>query len=177
MKNLFMILILILTGSDIIAQNYDFDLISVNDLKISKSITLENTKNESISLGDPKTEIIDVFGNPDNTKLVHWEIRDEMVNTFIYLNSTFSFLNDTLRSFYIKDPDFVFKYNDVEFKVGDQISSLSSVYPISYNNRYDNSMVVYFGVEIEGEMKPSVVSLYIEFNSNEKVTGISRRSR
>lgn len=167
MKKLLLILLFVFTNSGIEAQNYDFDLISVHDLKI----------NESITLGDTKTEVTDLIGNPDNTKLEHWEIRDLMVNEYKYENSSFSFLNDKLESFYIKDPHFVLKYNETTFKVGDSINDLNSVFPTSFNNRSDNSLIVYFGVEINGEMKPSVSFLYIEFNQNNIITAVSSRSR
>ena len=149
------------------AQNYDFDLISVHDLKI----------NETITLGDSKEEVTGVLGDPDNIKPVHWEINDVMVNMYEYDHSTLSFLDNTLESFYIRDQSFVLTHKDDEFKVGDSIDVLSAIFPVSFTHRFDNSMVIYFGVEVDGEMKPSVAYLYIEFDENNIITGVSKRSR
>src|SRR6056297_3199661 len=89
------------------AQNSDFDLISVHDLKL----------NQSITLGDSKEEVTGVLGDPENIKQVHWEINDVMVNVYEYDHSTLSFLDNTLESFYIKDQSFVLTHKDDEFKV------------------------------------------------------------
>ena len=149
------------------AQDYDFNLISVHDLKI----------NETITLGDSKDDVTGLIGDPDNIKPVHWEINDVMVNVHKYDHSTLSFLDNTLESFYIKDQSFVLTHKDDEFKVGDSIDLLSAIFPVSFTNRFDNSMVIYFGVEVDGEMKPSVAYLYIEFDENNIITGVSKRSR
>ncbi|MDZ7755117.1 hypothetical protein [Rhodohalobacter sp.] len=149
------------------AQNSDFDLISVHDLKL----------NQTITLGDSKEEVTGVLGDPENIKQVHWEINDVMVNVYKYDHSTLSFLDNTLESFYIRDQSFVLTHKGDEFKVGDSIDVLNTMFPVSFTNMFDKSMVIYFGVEVGSEMKPSIGYIYIEFDENNIITGVSTRSR
>jgi len=167
MKKLLLFTLFLLINFTTKAQNYDFDLISVHDLKI----------NETITLGDSKEEVTGVLGDPENIKQVHWEINDVMVNMYEYDHSTLSFLDNTLESFYIKDQSFVLTHKDDEFKVKDSIDVLSAIFPVSFTNRFDKSMVIYFSVEVDGEMKPSVAYIYIEFDENNIITGVSTRNR
>lgn len=167
MKKLLLIILFLLSTTTVYAQHYDFDLISVHDLQI----------NDSIKLGDSKTQVMDSLGTPDSTAMEYWEIRDVTVNELHYDHSSLTFLNNILESFYLRDSDFTLKYSGTVFKVSDSITELDTIFPTSFSNKTDHSITLYFGVEKNGEMRPTVDYLYIEYNDNGEITGISTRRR
>jgi len=94
-------------------------------LKINGEIELEHT---------PET-LTAKFGQPDSTDTVFWEMIEKNGMIYYYDGANFNFADNKLRSFILTSSDFQVHLDSFVLKVGNNINTLSSAFPNTYQHR------------------------------------------
>jgi hypothetical protein len=119
-------------------------------------------------VGNNYSALTYAIGNPTSTESFYDEFYDLTFDVKIYGNSEFHFHQNELNFFYIKDSNIKVYYNNISFKVGDNVSILSNLFPTSYNRKENGNMGVFFS--------NSSMLLDVRFNSSNVITQINLRT-
>lgn len=146
---------------------------------LSAQDKLEQTKfkiSNSLIIGSSKSSVISTLGAPDQTSSEYWEISDKTVEKIRYNLSLLYFYQDKLERFDINDSQVILYYNGVQVRVGNLISSISSLFPNSYARRtYNNgaNVIIVMKKVINGQMRVLDEFIDIEYNrSNNRIVRI-----
>lgn len=116
---------LVLSNSIILAQ----DTIRVSKVKINNQFLVSSAKSVYISK----------LGQPNSSKVFDYETEDITVETLMYNQSSFSFSEDEMITFSIRDNSISVKLNNTSIKVGDNIAALQNIFPNSYNSIFNRN--------------------------------------
>ena len=100
----------------------------------------EITINGNAVIDKTESQIKNMFGDPIETSKVYWEMSEEFATYYIYSGMIIQFFNGGVDRFEINDSIWSITVHGVE--VGDGITSLSSVFPKSYQNKFNNGLSV-----------------------------------
>lgn len=128
-------------------------------LKINGEIELEHS---------PET-LTSKFGQPDSTETVFWEMIEKNGMIYYYDGVNFNFADNKLRSFIITSSDFPVHLDSFVLKVGNNINTLSSAFPNTYQYRVSEGTDI--GLGSGGDYK----YLNIKTNSDGEITEIELR--
>ena len=129
MKKVILIIYLTLVSANCKAQNNTIH---------SSEITINGTQffGKEISL------VTQHFGQPNTIEDYYFEMDDVMSQKYNYYGIIFTVINNRTYSFEITGSNYTFTNNNI--KVGDNISTLQSIYPLSYANKTNNSLTIRF---------------------------------
>ena len=140
--------------------------------------------NNTIVIGYSETQIVNSLGaytGMGGSKVAQeiWEIEGITVKVLNYPGKgKMKVYQSRLVSFEITGPGIPIHYNNDIFKVGDNISVLSTIFPISYSNRYTKLIVIkIFGIAGDGTIVVSDESFKIDFDQNTNLITKIRYSR
>lgn|GEM_PF-1084092 len=136
MKILFSVLLILLLSFNSKGQLRPNSLAKFSDIKLVKA-SLPITP---FVKGTPKSTVINAYGNPATITTMPWDDLDVGIDGYQYNNNKIYIDTDNqkLWGFKIVNTDFRVSYNNHTINVGDNISTLSSIFNISYTNRYDD---------------------------------------
>lgn len=125
----------------------------------TKDLTVNNIEIYSLD----KDILLQKLGNPLSITQEYFEMDNLYAQKYTYNGAVFYLTDGGVEIFKITNGNFNFsKYN---IKVGDHISNIQNYYPISYNNRSANSIILMLS-----DMDASVV---ISYNYNNLITSIN----
>ena len=163
MKKLIITSFLVLTAFFCKSQTYD--------AIPTELINIWNTSRSSLTLNQDASSITSVYGTPDYITSEYWEMSDRTVQKYHYNGNVFYLHNNILVMMELNTPDYYIGKIDRAIRVGENISSLASFYPNSYNNRKSDYMVLLVQFS---STDPMSVSEYIvvKFNSSGIITQV-----
>ncbi len=129
MKKVILIIYLTLVSANCKAQNNTIH---------SSEITINGTQ----FFGKEASLVTQHFGQPYSIKDYYFEMDDVMSQKYNYYGIIFTVINNRTYSFEITGSNYTFTNNNI--KVGDNISTLQSIYPLSYANKTNNSLTIRF---------------------------------
>lgn len=91
--------------------------------------------NGEIELGHTPETLNAKFGQPDSTETVFWEMIEKDGMIYYYDGANFNFADNKLRSFILTSSDFQVHLDSFVLKVGNNINTLSSAFPNTYQHR------------------------------------------
>jgi hypothetical protein len=110
--------------------------------QINAISTSELTVNNVEFLGSNVSSVTQHLGQPHSNENYYLEMDDVMSQKYIYSGIIFYIVNSMVDSFEITGNTFNLTKNNI--KVGDNISTLQTVYPLSFANRSNNSLTIRF---------------------------------
>jgi hypothetical protein len=116
----------------------------------------ETTINGNNFLGNNVSLITQHFGQPNSIEDYYHEMDDVTIYKYVYDNIIFTTNNNITYSFEITGNNYVFTSNNI--KVGDNIQTLQSMYPLSFINKSLEGLVLGFN-DID-------MFIVISYNSN-----------
>lgn len=124
----------------------------------------------TISLGEQ--EFLQKFGPPISSGPYYSEMEERDMNHYVYDGAEAYFLDDNLEAFRITSPNYCFQLlNGTKIKVGDDISSVSGLFPGSWSSRLEPHKVF---IALRNQGVVFDMSLLFEFNTNTNlITNIS----
>jgi hypothetical protein len=125
--------------------------------------------NQVIEYEDSPATLISVFGQPNNTETVYWEMDGITATYYHYEDGEFHFVDNKLMSFKISSSNFKLTLGSFELKVGNHIDTISSTFPNSYTNRGPGGTAIILGPVDSAEY------LNIKTDSNGLITEIDHR--
>jgi len=139
-------------------------------------INLEDvTMNQGLVLTATEQQVLNVMGPPDSVDDVPNDLTVYNMTLLLYENSYFYFQENKIHQLDINSDNLVFHYNGHSFKVGDNIASLETLFPNSFNTHEDvNTIVVNLGFIDGGELNSSTIDLVIQYDSNNKINRIRK---
>jgi len=100
----------------------------------------ELTMNGINYLGNNVSLVTQYLGQPNTIENYYFEMNDEMSQKYHYNGVLFYILNNKVNSFEITTSNYSFsKYN---IKIGDNIESLQTIFPLSFSNRTNNGLTI-----------------------------------
>lgn len=144
--------------------------------KVYDVINLENvTMNQGLVLTATEQQVLNVMGPPDSIDDVPNDLTGYKMTLLLYENSYFYFQENKIHQLDINSDNVVFHYNGQSFKVGDNIASLETLFPNSFNTHEDvNTIVVNLGFIDDGELNSSTIDLIIQYDLNNKINRIRK---
>ena len=139
MKNLFYGLLL---TSFMIQQTVKCQVSEHNSIDINLTILKNSVSNQTSGLIIEKNNFISIFGNPSSSNNHISEIDGLTYFKTVYLGSDFWFVNNQLEAITFKNNSFEIIYNYNILKVGNNINTLHSLFPISFSGRRNNQIFV-----------------------------------
>ncbi len=133
MKNIILISALLVSSLTAFAQNIDHG--NIQDFKINNTITFFSRKSDIIN------EFGALTGKAARLITEYWEIEDLTMRVLTYSGGKFVVHNTTdgdLTRFEITGPSYSLFYGSHEIKLGDNLNTLSSLFPNSYANKGSN---------------------------------------
>jgi hypothetical protein len=104
----------------------------------SNEITINGTQ----FFGNDVSLVTQYFGLPDSEEDYYYEMQEVMSRKYIYNGILFYIVNSKVDSFEITGSNYAFTSNNI--KVGDNISTIQSIYPLSYANKKSNGLMLPF---------------------------------
>jgi len=101
--------------------------------------------NGEIELEHSPENLTSKFGQPDSTETVFWEMIEKNGTTYFYSGAEFDFVDSKLRSFIITSSDFPVHLDSFVLKVGNNINTLSSAFPNTYQHRVSEGTAITLG--------------------------------
>jgi len=129
MKKIILIIYLTLVSANCKAQNNTIH---------SSEITINGTQ----FFGKEVSLVTQHFGQPNSVEDYYFEMDDVMSQKYNYNGIIFTAINNRTYSFEITGSNYTFTSNNI--KVGDNISTLQSIYPLSYTNKTNNNLTIRF---------------------------------
>ena len=121
MKSILFFAIIIFSTTSLFGQNYN-------------EIIFENTFINNVPLGASKIDVIRCFGKPQKIVKDKDVSEDGRWSNYFYKNSIIMIsAENTFRGFTIIDSSFIISYNEIDIKIGDDLSKLQKYFPQSYN--------------------------------------------
>ena len=127
MKKIILIALFTISLQNCKAQN---NFINLNELTI----------NDFDVIGINQNSIIQNFGQPTNIENYFFEIENTDGERYNYQGVLFSLINNEVISFRITGNNYAFTSNNTN--IGNNISSLQGLYPISYENKGSDYLVL-----------------------------------
>ena len=155
MQLFFLISLLVVNLS---ANSQSLDMVSPEKLLINNSLNYQSSK----------SQIVSAMGDPAFVTSEYWEMDEEEVKKLNYAGAVFYFKNGTMESFCLTGPEHSLKLNETVFKTGNNISTLQSTFPASYNNRGSNGLSINIA---PGDYK----FILVHFDSGNIITKIEQR--
>ncbi len=147
--------------------------ISVTDFKVNNAIVMGNSETTIVNSLGPYVGM----GTP-LTVIENWEIEGVTVKVLRYLGQgEFKMLDGKLRDFEITGSGIPIHYNGSIFKVGDNISVLSTIFPVSFTNRYTKTIVLDIVGTSNGQTIVSDEGFAIHYDPNTNLITKIRYSR
>lgn len=140
------------------ANSQSLDMVSPEKLLINNSLNYQTSK----------SQIVSVMGDPAFVTFEYWEMDEEEVEKLNYAGAVFYFKNGTMESFCLTGPEHSLKLNETVVKTGNNISTLQSAFPASYNNRGSNGLSINIA---PGDYK----FILVHFDSGNIITKIEQR--
>lgn len=127
MKKIILIIYLTLVSANCKAQNNTIH---------SSEITINGTQ----FFGKEVSLVTQHFGQPNTIEDYYFEMDDVMSQKYNYNGIIFTAINNRTYSFEITGSNYTFTSNNI--KVGDNISTLQSIYPLSYANKNNGGLAL-----------------------------------
>jgi|GEM_PF-1295542 hypothetical protein len=125
--------------------------------------------NQLIFDEDSKQATINVFGQPDNVTTEYWEMSEETATNYHYNSGAkFQFINNALERFVITSSGYYLQMGSFQLEVGNNINSIQSVFPKSFNFRNSGGTSIALGA---GDYH----FVLIEYDSSNVITRIETR--
>lgn len=124
--------------------------------------------NNSLNYQTSKSQIISIMGDPVSVTTEYWEMDEEDVEKLTYPGAVFYFKNNTIESFCLTGPEHSLKLNNTVVKTGNNILTLQSAFPASYNNRGSDGLSINIA---PGDYK----YILVHFDSGNIITKIEQR--
>lgn len=124
--------------------------------------------NSSLNYQTSKSQIISIMGDPVSVTTEYWEMDEEDVEKLTYPGAVFYLKNNTMESFCLTSPEHSLKLNNTLVKTGNNISTLQSDFPASYNNRGRDGLSINIA---PGDYK----FILVHFDSGNIITKIEQR--
>jgi hypothetical protein len=112
----------------IILFTISFNCKSQNIVDVN-TLTLNNIE----LLGKSKSFLFSNLGQPIDFEAIESEMDDKNMYIYKFNGANFIIIDDIVDSFEINNSNFLFTSNNI--KIGDNIDTLNSVYPLSFNNK------------------------------------------
>jgi len=129
MKNTITIILLITTLLSCKAQD---NTINLNELTINNTLFLGNNVNL----------VTQQFGQPNSIEDYYYEMDEVMSQKYNYNGILFYIIDNKVDSFEVTGNNYTFTNHNL--KIGDNIQILQPIFPLSYSNRSNHSLVVEF---------------------------------
>ena len=165
MKNLLISLLAVVLFSCTTVQSQirDMDSVDVYTFTIKKTST-----GNSIPIIASSQAVNRAFGAPTSSVQEYSELDDLTYTKWIYSGLTISFDNGQTAYFDFATTAFGLVFNNQVIKVGNDISTLSSLFPGSYAARADDRIMI----ELHANRVMTDARIVIVFNQNDKITRI-----
>ena len=165
MKKLIIIASILLIQWTCTAQK--FETIDPNELTINGvGFTGYNLDGDSVI-----PLIVSTFGQPDAKKRFVDEYSDDIVEKYTYNNGLILYITGNyLDIFTITGSSYTFTSHNI--RVGDNISRLASIYPLSYENRYEYYSEKIIQLDLDDTDNDIILFFY---GSNNRITRIEER--
>jgi hypothetical protein len=124
----------------------------------SNELTINNLE----MFGKDKSFLIQNLSNPISITQEYFEIQELYADVYTYDGILFYLVDNYIDTFKISNNKFSF--TNFKIKVGDNISNLKNYYPISFNSRKDNAIVL--------SLTDIDASVVIEYNPSTIITSI-----
>lgn len=123
-------------------------LFTINSLFSQNNFILNNElKISNFSLELPKNVLLINFGIIDAPTNYYNELTNETYLEYSAMNNSFFFQGNSLIDFYLRNNHFYFMSPNI--RVGNDISSISSLFPTSYNNREEIDNLGFIIIDIK----------------------------
>ena len=142
--------------------------LSANSQALDMVFPEELLVNNSFNYQTSKSQIISAMGDPASVTTEYWEMDEEDVEKLNYPGAVFYLKNNTMESFCLTGPEQSLKLNITVLKTGNNISSLQSAFPASYNNRGRDGLSINIA---PGDYK----FILVYFDSGNIITKIEQR--
>jgi hypothetical protein len=140
-------------------QSSEIDTFS-GEVKINNQIVFDKSSKQAT-----KNE----FGQPNNVTTEYWEMSEETATNYHYNNGAkFQFTNNTLERVEITSSNYYIQMGSFKLQVGNNINSIQSKFPKSYNFRNSGGTSIALGA---GDYH----FLLIEYDSSNIITRIESR--
>lgn len=124
----------------------------------SNELTINNLE----MFGKDKSFLIQNLSNPISITQEYFEIQELYADVYTYDGILFYLVDNYIDTFKISNNKF--SLTNFKIKVGDNISNLQNYYPISFNSRKDNAIVL--------SLTDIDASVVIEYNPSNIITSI-----
>ena len=115
--------------------------------------------------------IVSTFGQPDEKEDYFYEMDDVMAKVYIYTNGLeLTIVENRLDVFSIVGSSYRFTSHNI--RVGDNISRLASIYPLSYENRFEYYSEKIIQLQVDVMTNGFILFFY---DSNNRITRIEMR--
>ena len=124
--------------------------------------------NNTLNYHSTKSQIISAMGNPSSVTTEYWEMDEEDVEKLNYPGAVLYIKNGKLESLCLTSPEHSLKLNNTVVKTGNNISTLKSSFPASYNSRGIDGLSINIAL---GDYK----FILVHFDSSNIITKIEQR--